>query len=255
MLHVAAAPEGLDYYEKKNYGFRFSTNEIAVFLDSDLLTEAAWLRTLVGEFSDFRRSVVVGRTHFETRTLYERAVALFWIFDTRDPSTAVRRTDRFVSNNVAFRRALFAHLPFPVRPTYRGQCSELAGMLAERRITVYEQPAARACHPAPAGARAFISRALHAGEDQLFYDRLSGHAGLGDCVRQWRTDLDNVGKRIRRRAPEIGAGWMSVALARVLGLAYYSIKAAAYGWRIGHSRATCTPPVMRWAARAVSICT
>jgi hypothetical protein len=247
VLHVAAAPEGLDYYEKKNYGFRFSTNEIAVFLDSDLLTEASWLRALVGEFSDFRHSVVVGRTHFETRTLYERAVALFWIFDTRDPSTTVRRTDRLVSNNVAVRRALFARLPFPVRPTYRGQCSELAGMLAERRIALYEQPAARACHPAPAGVRAFVSRAFHAGNDQHFYDRLSGDATWDRGARQWLTDLDNVGKRLRRRGPEIGAGWMSVALARVLGLAYYSIKAGAYGWRVvvPARRDACGDP---WAA-------
>ena len=172
-----------------------------MFLDSDLLTEADWLRTLVGEFSDFRRIVVVGRTHFETRTLYERAVALFWIFETRDPSTAVRRTDRFVSNNVGVPpRAVRA--PAVSGPADLSRPVQRARRDARRAADHRLRTAGGARLSPGAGRRArFISRALHAGKDQLFYDRLSGRVGLGDCVRQWRTDLDNVGKRIRRRAP------------------------------------------------------
>jgi Glycosyl transferase family 2 len=227
-LVVAAVPSGLDYYGKKNHGFTLTSGEVVVFVDSDVVPEPGWLRSIVAPFTDFRVSCVLGRTHLETSTSYERAVALFWIFEERDPSSALRPTGRLVSNNVAFRRALFAHLPFPDRPTFRGQCSELGSMLGARRIAMYEQPAARASHPAPDGVRRFLVRALHAGRDQAFYDGLAGPPGVRGSVRNWRADLANVRARITHRAPRIGAGRRDVLLARLLGVVYYTTKALGY---------------------------
>ena len=226
-LVVAAVPSHLDYYGKKNYGFTLTDGEIVVFLDSDLIPEHDWLPNLVGPFADFRKSVVVGRTHLDTSTWYERAVALFWIFETRDPSSTVRATRRLLSNNVAVRRAVFTHFPFPERPTFRGQCSELASILEMRGIAMYEQPAARASHPAPDGVWRFLTRAAHSGRDQAFYDALNGTGGIGPSLRAWRVDLRHVRERIDLRAPLIGAGLGDVIAAFSLGFVFYAVKAMA----------------------------
>jgi glycosyltransferase involved in cell wall biosynthesis len=245
---VIVAPAATDYYGKKNFGFTLSRGEVVVFIDSDLVPEADWLRNLVLPFDDFRKSLVVGRTHLRTGTLYERAVALFWIFETREESTPLRVTQRLVSNNVAFRRPLFATFPFPERPTFRGQCSELASILAAHSIEMYEQPAARACHPAPNGARRFLARAFRAGGDQCFYDALERKAGLAQCMRNWRGDLAHVAERIGRRRRHIGANTIDVASAFVLGFVYYATKSVGYSralWRGGlglRSAASATQP-------------
>ena len=227
-LRIAGAPDRLDYYQKKNFGFSLSTNEIVVFVDSDLVPEPEWLEGLVAAFADFNTSVVVGRTHLETGSIYERAVALFWIFDARDGSSVLRQTRRLISNNVAFRRPLFARLPFPVGPSFRGLCSELASMLTARGVPMHEHTGARACHPAPDGPRQFFTRALHAGADQYFYDALAAPAGLERCAGQWATDVRRVVRRAAERRAAIGAGIPSVAVALLLGLAFYSTKAAGY---------------------------
>lgn len=51
-----------------------------VLPDSGLIPKPGWLKNLLVAFSDYRKPAVVGRTHMETRTLYERAEALFWAF-------------------------------------------------------------------------------------------------------------------------------------------------------------------------------
>lgn len=223
-LVVAAVPSRLDYYGKKNHGFTLTSGDVVVFLDSDLIPERDWLRNLIAPFADYRVSIAVGRTHFETTTLYERAVALFWIFETRDASSPLRPTHRLVSNNVAFRRALFTHFPFPERPTFRGQCSELASLIEGRGITMYEQPSARASHPAPDGARRFFTRAWQAGHDHAFYDALAGTATFAQSFRNWRIDLGHVRERVAQRAPLIRANFADVTAAFVLGFIYYATK-------------------------------
>lgn len=227
-FEIAEAPAGCDYYGKKNFGFRRSAGEVALFVDSDLAPEPGWLRALVAPLADPAKSVAVGRTHFETGTLYERAMALFWIFDERLAVDEIRPTLRLVSNNIAFRRALFAALPFPERPTYRGQCSELGAKLSRLGIVMYEATAARTAHPAPAGPRAFAVRAFHAGRDSCAYRRMEGPVAAAEWLAEWRRDLRSVRSRIASRAPAIGAGPGSRAAAWLLGALYYSIKAAGY---------------------------
>lgn len=227
-LDVAASPRRLDYYQKKNFGFARARGDVAIFIDSDLVAEPGWLRALVAPFADPAKSVVVGRTHFETGTLYERAMALFWIFDERIAQDRLRPTRRLVSNNIAFRRPLFAALPFPDRPTYRGQCSALGARLNGLGIVMYEATAARAVHPAPAGARAFAARAAHAGGDTAAHGAMEGRVGRLEPLREWRRDLASVRRRIAARSPVLGAGAGTRAAALALGALYYSIKAAAY---------------------------
>jgi hypothetical protein len=227
-LVIASSPSHLDYYQKKNLGFTHTSADVVAFLDSDLIAERDWLRNMLASFADFRVSVVIGRTHLETRTLYERAVALFWIFDARDTSDSLRATRRLLSNNFAIRRNVFKQFPFPDRDTFRGQCTELAGILESRRIAMYEQPAARACHPAPEGVRRFVARAFHAGSDLAFYDALENRASFAQCLAHRAMDLRHVRERIAERGPVIGATRIDRIAARVLGNAYYTIKSLGY---------------------------
>ncbi|HEX8573276.1 MAG TPA: glycosyltransferase [Allosphingosinicella sp.] len=240
-FEIAEAPAGCDYYGKKNFGFRRSSGEVALFFDSDLAPEPGWLRALVEPLADPGRNVAVGRTHFETGTVYERAMALFWIFDERLEVAKVRPTRRLVSNNIAFRRRLFEALPFPDRPTYRGQCSELGAKLARLGIVMFEATAARAAHPAPAGPRAFAARAFRAGRDSCAYRRMEGAVGALDWFGEWRRDLGSVRRRIGWRAPRIGAGPAARSAAALLGALYYSIKAAGYISETARGRARSGP--------------
>jgi len=234
---VAGAPRRLDYYQKKNYGFTLTSGDIVVFIDSDLEPEPDWLPHLLAPFDDFRRSVVVGRTYLETRTLYERAVAMFWIFDARAERREMTVTRRLVSNNIAFRRSVFSHFPFPDRPSFRGQCSELGSILDAHAIAIYEQPASRACHPAPDGARRFFARALHAGADQCFYDTLADTASIERGLQTWRTDVANVIERIGRRRSFLNASRLDALAAFALGLIYYTTKTAGYCMHFRRNRA------------------
>ena len=233
-VDVVAVPEGTDYYGKKNFGFDRSTGEIVVFVDSDIIVEPGFLRSLVEPFRDFRKSVVVGRTHLDTASVWQRAVALFWIFDARE-EPLLRPTRRLLSNSVAFRRAVFKQFPFTIRPTYRGPCTELAETLTSRAIVMWEQTAARAAHPAPANVAAFVERAFHAGTDEWFYD---DDPSLAHCVATWRGDLRNVAERIERRRHVIGAGIPSIVLAWISGFAYYGVKAIGYCTRLTGTHAS-----------------
>lgn len=231
-LTVTAVPPGTKYYGHKNFGFRLTRNDIVIFLDSDLLPESGWLEEMVKPFADYRHSVVVGNTYMDFDSFYARCVGLFWIFETRSTERALGVTDWLVSNNIAFRRALFERLPFPDRPTFRGQCSELGRLLAAKGIPLYRNPAAQAAHPPPNGAKHFIERASYSGHDECSYRRLSGSVDLAAAWTRFRFDLGVVGQRIARRAPIIGAGPGTRFAARVLGAAFYLIKFTAYALTI-----------------------
>ena len=228
VLCLAISTKPLDYYQKKNFGALFANNDVIVFLDADVIPEAGWLESLLACFTDYRKAVVMGRTHLDTRTLYERAVALSWIFVTRSADNVPRVTENLISNNIAFRRALFARLPFPDAPTWRSQCSDLGATLQAVGIRLYEQPAARASHPAHPGCRAFVTRAVTAGVDRHFSHRRGTGAGVGRCAQQWREDMRSVRRRISERRGTLSAVALDIAAAYALGLTYYSIKAVSY---------------------------
>jgi len=225
-VRLMPASPGLNYYQQKNFGFLQSTRDIVIFVDSDLRLERGWLRALLEPFADPAILAVVGRTHFETTNFYERAMALFWIFDTREDASVVRPTDRLVSNNIAFRRKLFAAMPFPDRPTYRGQCSELGWRLAQFGVRLLEATGARAIHPPPQGIAAFLSRAWHAGSDAHYYDGLKGMRRKP--LELLHQDLFALCKRIGERSASISAGRVALIAARMLGSVYYLTKCISY---------------------------
>jgi hypothetical protein len=225
---VAPVPFGTDYYGHKNFGFSLTSNDAIVFLDSDLIPDEGWLEGMLTPLRDFRVPIVVGNTYMDTSSLYAKCVALFWIFDTRATAPGIAKTARLVSNSIAFRRALFARFPFPQRPTFRGQCSELALILRRQGIGLYLNCAAQSAHPPPNGIARFIERALFAGHDECTYRRLTGSAHAGHAIARFGTDLRTVCRRIGERRHAIAAGGGAAIAGACLGFAYYSLKLGGY---------------------------
>jgi hypothetical protein len=164
----------------------------------------------------------------DTTSWYARCVALFWIFDARADSPVLARTSRLVSNSIAFRRTVFARCPFPQRPTFRGQCSELAAILQRQGISLYMNYAAQSVHPPPNGIARFVERAIWAGHDQCSYQRFDGTAHISDALSAFRTDLGMVRTRIALRRHAVGAGTGTMIGAACLGVAYYTLKLCGY---------------------------
>ena len=227
-INFIPVPSGTHYYEKKNIGARVSVNEIIVFLDTDLIPDPGWLQGLLTAFDDWSVSVLVGATHLDHGSMYETAVALFWIFSPATHGRGVQPLRRYSSNNLAFRRFVFLKFPFPTRPTYRGQCGELGKTLLDIGIAIREHTDARATHPPPAGFRGFVHRAWSAGQDEQFYSGLSQKTSLATWNRQLRQDGRIVARRIRERSEVLHPDPSATMLGWILGCAYYGIKAAGY---------------------------
>jgi hypothetical protein len=226
-LRLVSPPRRVGYYQKKNFASGFAGNPIIVFLDSDLNIEPGWLEALLKPFGDSRVSVLVGHTHLEARTRFERAVALFWLFGPRRPEPRLRTTPSLVANNCAFRRGLFARFPFPQLPTFRQACADLSWRLSASGFVLYQELGARASHPPPRGAF-FLVRAFEAGRDQHYLDDRGGGASLGRCRGQFAKDLNQAARRISMRRNALQADALDAAAGRVLGCLYCSVKAAGY---------------------------
>lgn len=166
-IRIETTP-GLLYYEQKNYGVSRTEGELVVFLDSDVIPEANWLKNLLKVFADENIQVVGGNSYLTLDNLYSKAWALFWFFPLRENNQEFKVSKQFFANNLAFRRAVAEKFPFPNLPIFRGQCVVLAMELAKAGIPIYMQNASRVEHPAPNGLNHFINRAFCDGHDDRF---------------------------------------------------------------------------------------
>lgn len=227
-VELVPVPTGTHYYNKKNIGARASTNELIIFLDTDVVPQEGWLQTMLGAFDDWSTSIIIGATALDHNTPYEMAMALTWIFDPATHGRGVQPLRRYSSNNLAFRRNLFLRFPFPEHGSYRGQCAELQKSLIEAGISVREQTDARASHPPPRGFRGFLHRSWAAGGDEFYYDALAGRAGGSSALRGLARDYAVVARRIRERQPLLRPHRPNLILGWMLGWLYYAVKFAAY---------------------------
>jgi len=101
-----------------------------------------------------------------TKTLVQKAFALFWTFEPpSDKRDHICEDKILFANNVAFRCEVLESYPLPVLPQYRGQNMVLSKQLWRNGIRIFHQPKAIVSHPPPNGLRHFVIRAICQGHD------------------------------------------------------------------------------------------
>jgi len=121
-IQTISAP-GSRYYQLKNEGARRSRGSLLVFVDSDVLPEAGWLRALLTSFDDPKVHIAIANAYVDTDTLYAKIFALCWFFPLRRPDGPLTPTTSSFVNSLAVRRSTFLKHPFPEdREIYIGQC-------------------------------------------------------------------------------------------------------------------------------------
>lgn len=211
-----------NYYEQKNRGAERAESEVVVFLDSDVVPESDWLRTLVAPFEDPSTSAVAGHTYLDAETFYGKAFEYFWFFPAREQP----RSRGFYANNLAIRRSVFLDYRFPASETFRGQCVELAERLYGDGVGIVQRTGAACSHPPPNGWRHFAVRAVCSGYDRAITRRgpdASTAAGLLRAAGTWLYNLVSAGERIvvRRGHARSRDGPEVLAAAVCLAVAYY----------------------------------
>jgi hypothetical protein len=226
---IRLAPQsGLDYYQLKNAGAQLARRELLIFLDSDVIPDEGWLAGMLMPFSDPGVQVVTGCAYVAPRSLYSRAVALFWYYDLKPGDSGCIPTRHFYANNLAFRRELFASHQFPdCRPMFRGHCAQLAAALAERGVTMVAQRSSTVDHPPPNGPAHFIRRALCEGHDTTIELQRGGHEhdAMKTIGRMFRSIGDSA-RRIRNGRRAVGLGLAGAAAALSIAAAYFGLRAA-----------------------------
>ena len=221
------ATEGSNYYGQKNEGAELASREYLLFLDSDVVPEAGWLRAMLGSLRN-GVEVVAGSTYVEPDSFFGRAFGLFWFFPLRSPSRGLVETKFFYANNVIFRRELFLANKFPDLPLYRGHCSVLAVALRNKGIRLYQQTDARVAHPPPFASH-FVHRALSEGYDVTTRARLKGkQRDLG--TNELRRQLEGLQTRIRQRMQRLEVGRSERTAAMMLGRTYCLLRFAGQLW-------------------------
>ena len=223
------ATEGSDYYGQKNEGAQLATRDYLLFLDSDVVPEAGWLRALLGSLQP-GVGVVAGSTYVDTDSFLGRVFGLFWFFPVRSSVDGLKEVGFFYANNVIFRRDLFLAYRYPDLPLYRGQCDFLGKKLRSNGVRLFLQTGARVAHPPPS-PRHFIHRALSEGYDAIIRKRIAGKPTEMDRA-ELRRQLDHVRTRVNNRAQLTNAGRREVAAALALGRAYCLLRFAGQRWAL-----------------------
>ena len=202
-VEVVPTP-GFRYYELKNAGGRRARGDVLLFVDSDVIPEAAWLRRLVDSLRDPAVDIVAGNTYVDRDTFYAKTFALGWYFPARLPDGPVVEATPPCVNTIAIRRHVVEKYPFPEDPKlYMAQTTVWGQMLRDSGVRTHLNPAARVAHPPPV----FLRSAILQGYDLAQRTPQPGD-GLGQTVRRcyWglREDLREAFGKVRRGRREVG---------------------------------------------------
>lgn len=223
-VRVVPAP-GCRYYELKNAAARVARGELVVFLDCDIVAEPGWLAEMLAPFADPAVEVVAGSPYLEPTGLLGKSLALASVFALRPDVGDVRPTERFFANSLAFRRRTAIAYPFPTIPgASRISCVALARRLADDGVVMVTNSRARGAHPAPAGIRPAVRRALVHGRDTV----VLGAAGLGPRATAgagFERVSELVAAVVRDRR-SVGLPAVAVPAALAIAVAYYGVVAA-----------------------------
>lgn len=214
---------GGDYYQQKNAGAALARGELLLFVDSDVIPQSAWLRSLLHAFASPGIDIVGGNTFVEPQGFYGKAVALLWFFPLRSTGSGIVATSNFYANNVAFRRATFARHNFPPSGQFRGQCAALADDLRRSGHHIWLSHDAQVAHPPPAGLGAFLLRALWNGHDDCIGTGPGRRNSLAGGLRSIAARFVNALGRIRRDHARVGLGPAGAVAAMGVAVLYYCL--------------------------------
>jgi hypothetical protein len=221
-LRLAAVPGGT-YCQLKNAGARAATGDLLLFLDSDVVIEPGWLRSMLRAFSDPRVKVVVGNTYVDLAagSAYVRTMALTWMFPLRDASDKLTKSGWFYANNLGFRREAFLSNPFIDTPgLIHAPAATMVRDLAGAGTTIWHCPMARASHPAPNGIAHFFRRAIAGGRARSLTVQPDEKGRLlGWIVADFKSMLWGW-KRILLERQRVALGWWQVPAALAVATAY-----------------------------------
>jgi hypothetical protein len=212
------------YYGQKNFGAAHTGGDIVLFVDSDVIPRPGWLGHLLGAFERPEIEVVGGSTCVETGSLYEKAVALFWLFPLRETEARIEEVPYFFANNIAFRRRILEENRFPELETFRGQCGSLANTLRGKGIRIFRHTGAVVMHPPPNGFRHFMNRAMCEGHDECVRDRRRGGKLIRPCFKDFWRRMRAATDRIVHHHGEVGLGFFGSLGAWGIAFAYYVFK-------------------------------
>jgi hypothetical protein len=219
------ATPGLAYFPMKNRGAELAAGDLIVYLDSDVIPQPGWLKTLISSFADRSVKVVMSRAFVNPVSFYSRAVALTWFFDRLPTTCGLSPAEHFHANGVAFRRSVLLSHPYPDSPGQaRGAGWHLQELLKAEGITVYEHTGALLDHPPPLGLGNYIRRAmLNGSDDYLSIRRRKGTRRSGfvrsleRAIKKWLKAVSNV---VRERSVVGLPWWQAPAAAGLAGLYY-----------------------------------
>jgi glycosyltransferase involved in cell wall biosynthesis len=153
-------------YILKNEGMRYALGEIIIFIDSDLIIEPGCIKTLLLSFKRKKVEIVSGAVHSDTSNIYDKAMALTWLFPLRSPDGEMYPDNKYNPSIVAAKRQIWEKYPFPKdRVLGCGSLVELADPMIQDGITIWHQPLVRVSHPTPSSFKRFLLRAMADGLD------------------------------------------------------------------------------------------
>ena len=163
-LKIVSA-SGMYYYDLKNLGASKSSNDLNIFIDSDVIPEDGWLEGLIEPFQNPEISVVAGCTYMPLDTIIGKALSLVWFCPRSFNLKQFFEKNHFYANNVAFRHKIFQANPFPGLSQFHGQCEVVADKLQKSGIKIFFQKKSKLCHDVPDSVRDFVTWSLTQGLD------------------------------------------------------------------------------------------
>ncbi len=218
---------GAEYYDLKNLGANKAHGEVLLFIDSDVVPEPGWLKSMLSAFANPDLLVVAGCTYIEPRDIYHKAFALNWVFPLRPDWSGMRTCETFWANNVGFRSKTFRRFLYPpMSGASRGSCAELAGQLLENGISIFENGSACIRHPAPKCLDGFARRALAQGRDRVLWHRQFGTwwtRSIPAALLRFCRHLASLAPRTLGRFRKVGVKPFELPIVLMISATYYSL--------------------------------
>ncbi len=227
-----ACPQGR-YYELKNAGARAARAEQLVFLDSDVVPEPGWLAAHREALGVLGARWAAGHTPIDSSTLYGKAVALGWVFESPAAKWVAGDTQsRFMANNFSCLRAQILATPFPHAGGVRGACDDVARRLRAEGVSILAVGGARATHPPPPGLSGFLCKAWAEGRDRALRRLRRGmawHRRLSWPLEFWAKALWRSTSGIVGRQKQVGLSWVGVPWAALYMVVFWTLAFVAAG--------------------------